>query len=207
MPVIGIVSIGVMQANIDPQAHFVILRVPPARIHNLIGICGTGMAALAGILKEQGYHVSGSDEHAYPPMSTFLEGLGIAVQNGYAAANLNLIYFEDIANPPDYLFDACDRYGVMIGQCFYGCSWMKSDSKYPGDVPLVVQCTRDIIKRYRNHPSLVMYMASNEGFTREEVYRPWRQSVIELDGSRFWVPANGMPNTRECNNFATLQIR
>lgn len=112
----------------------------------------------------------------------------------YARANLNLIYFEDIANPPDYLLDACDRYGVMIGQCFYGCSWMKTGSKYPGDVPLVAQCTRDMIKRYRNHPSLVMYMASNEGFTREEVYRPWRAGVIELDGSRFWVPSNGMPN-------------
>jgi UDP-N-acetylmuramate: L-alanyl-gamma-D-glutamyl-meso-diaminopimelate ligase len=47
------------------------------------------MAALAGILKEQGYRVSGSDEHAYPPMSTFLEGLGIQVQNGYAPHNLN----------------------------------------------------------------------------------------------------------------------
>ncbi len=46
------------------------------------------MAALAGILKEQGHRVTGSDEHAYPPMSTFLEGLGITVQNGYAPANL-----------------------------------------------------------------------------------------------------------------------
>jgi exo-1,4-beta-D-glucosaminidase len=113
----------------------------------------------------------------------------------YAQANLNLIYFEDIANPPDFLLDACDRYGVMIGQCFYGCSWMTTGSKYPGDLSLVVNCMRDILKRYRNHPSLVMYMASNEGFTREEVYTPWRTSVIELDGSRFWVPSNGMPNT------------
>jgi exo-1,4-beta-D-glucosaminidase len=113
----------------------------------------------------------------------------------YASANLNLIYFEDIANPPDFLFDACDRYGVMIGQCFYGCSWMQTGSKYPADVPLVIKCSRDILKRYRNHPSLVMYMASNEGFTREEVYQPWRASVIELDGSRFWIPSNGMPNT------------
>lgn len=111
----------------------------------------------------------------------------------YAGANLNLIYFEDIANPPDWFFDACDRYGVMIGQCFYGCSWMQSGSKYPGDVPLVIQCSRDIIKRYRNHPSLVMYMASNEGRTREQVYRPWRASVIELDGSRFIIPSNQMP--------------
>jgi UDP-N-acetylmuramate: L-alanyl-gamma-D-glutamyl-meso-diaminopimelate ligase len=56
---------------------------------HLLGICGTGMAALAGILKERGYRVSGSDEHAYPPMSTFLEGLGIAVQNGYRPENLS----------------------------------------------------------------------------------------------------------------------
>ncbi|MGA7562601.1 MAG: UDP-N-acetylmuramate--L-alanine ligase [Desulfobaccales bacterium] len=55
---------------------------------HLLGICGTGMAALAGILKEQGHRVSGSDEHAYPPMSTYLAGLGIAVQNGYAPENL-----------------------------------------------------------------------------------------------------------------------
>jgi len=55
---------------------------------HLLGICGTGMAALAGILKEQGHRVTGSDEHAYPPMSTFLEGLGIPVQNGYGPQNL-----------------------------------------------------------------------------------------------------------------------
>jgi UDP-N-acetylmuramate: L-alanyl-gamma-D-glutamyl-meso-diaminopimelate ligase len=60
----------------------------PRHIH-LLGICGTGMAALAGILKEQGFFVTGSDEHAYPPMSTFLEGLGIKVLNGYHPDNLN----------------------------------------------------------------------------------------------------------------------
>ncbi|MEJ2672230.1 MAG: Mur ligase domain-containing protein [Deltaproteobacteria bacterium] len=55
---------------------------------HLLGICGTGMAALAGILKEQGFHVTGSDEHVYPPMSTLLEGLGIPIQNGYRPENL-----------------------------------------------------------------------------------------------------------------------
>ena len=59
----------------------------PHHIH-LLGICGTGMAALAGILKEQGHLVTGSDEHTYPPMSTFLEKLGIQVQNGYHPEHL-----------------------------------------------------------------------------------------------------------------------
>ncbi len=60
---------------------------PTMHIH-LLGICGTGMAALAGILKELGHHVTGSDEHVYPPMSTLLEGLGIPIQNGYRPENL-----------------------------------------------------------------------------------------------------------------------
>ena len=59
----------------------------PLRMH-LLGICGTGMAALAGILKELGHTVTGSDEHVYPPMSTFLEGLGIPIQNGFRPENL-----------------------------------------------------------------------------------------------------------------------
>ncbi|MFZ2088378.1 MAG: Mur ligase domain-containing protein, partial [Desulfobaccales bacterium] len=61
---------------------------PPLHIH-LLGICGTGMAALAGILQELGYRVTGSDEHVYPPMSTFLEGLGIPIQDGYQPENLD----------------------------------------------------------------------------------------------------------------------
>jgi UDP-N-acetylmuramate: L-alanyl-gamma-D-glutamyl-meso-diaminopimelate ligase len=59
----------------------------PYHIH-LLGICGTGMAALAGILQELGHRVTGSDEHVYPPMSTFLEARGIPLQNGYHPDNL-----------------------------------------------------------------------------------------------------------------------
>ncbi len=57
------------------------------KIH-LIGVCGTGMASLAGMLKDQGYEVSGSDEGVYPPMSEFLEQKGIRVAQGYSIANL-----------------------------------------------------------------------------------------------------------------------
>jgi UDP-N-acetylmuramate: L-alanyl-gamma-D-glutamyl-meso-diaminopimelate ligase len=46
---------------------------------HLIGICGTAMASLAGMLKQRGFRVSGSDAAAYPPMSDFLAELGIAV--------------------------------------------------------------------------------------------------------------------------------
>jgi UDP-N-acetylmuramate: L-alanyl-gamma-D-glutamyl-meso-diaminopimelate ligase len=56
---------------------------------HLIGICGTAMASLAGMLRERGHRVSGSDTAAYPPMSTFLESLGIIVAQPFAESNLD----------------------------------------------------------------------------------------------------------------------
>ncbi len=47
----------------------------PKHIH-LIGICGTAMASLAGMLQMQGHYITGSDAAAYPPMSDLLRGAG-----------------------------------------------------------------------------------------------------------------------------------
>jgi UDP-N-acetylmuramate: L-alanyl-gamma-D-glutamyl-meso-diaminopimelate ligase len=55
---------------------------------HLIGICGTAMASLAGMLKGRGFHVTGSDAAAYPPMSDFLSQLGISVAQPFDARNL-----------------------------------------------------------------------------------------------------------------------
>jgi UDP-N-acetylmuramate: L-alanyl-gamma-D-glutamyl-meso-diaminopimelate ligase len=57
------------------------------RIH-LIGICGTGMASFAAMLKDSGYEVSGSDEGIYPPMSDFLTQRQIKIIQGYDIKNL-----------------------------------------------------------------------------------------------------------------------
>jgi UDP-N-acetylmuramate: L-alanyl-gamma-D-glutamyl-meso-diaminopimelate ligase len=66
-------------------------EVPPEatirRVH-LIAVCGVAMTSLAGMLKNRGIEVSGSDQNVYPPASTLLERLGIAVRQGYRAENL-----------------------------------------------------------------------------------------------------------------------
>ena len=56
---------------------------------HLIGICGTAMASLAGMLKQRGFRVTGSDAAAYPPMSDFLAELGIPVAQPFDARNLD----------------------------------------------------------------------------------------------------------------------
>jgi len=64
------------------------MKANPKHIH-LIGICGTAMASLAGMLKQRGFHVTGSDAAAYPPMSTFLASLNIPLAQPFAETNLN----------------------------------------------------------------------------------------------------------------------
>jgi UDP-N-acetylmuramate: L-alanyl-gamma-D-glutamyl-meso-diaminopimelate ligase len=56
---------------------------------HFIGICGTAMASLAGMLQQRGYKVSGSDAAAYPPMSEFLARLAIPVAQPFAECNLD----------------------------------------------------------------------------------------------------------------------
>jgi UDP-N-acetylmuramate: L-alanyl-gamma-D-glutamyl-meso-diaminopimelate ligase len=57
--------------------------------YHLIGIGGTAMASLAGLLKAAGHRVTGSDENVYPPMSTSLDAMGVSYSNGYRPENLD----------------------------------------------------------------------------------------------------------------------
>src|SRR5687768_15164823 len=58
--------------------------------YHLIGICGTAMASLAGMLQVRGHKVTGSDQNVYPPMSTQLEALGIEIIQGYKGENADV---------------------------------------------------------------------------------------------------------------------
>jgi UDP-N-acetylmuramate: L-alanyl-gamma-D-glutamyl-meso-diaminopimelate ligase len=63
------------------------------QIH-LIAVCGSGMGALACILKDIGYTVTGSDQKIYPPMSTFLADKMITILNGFEENHL--LYRPDL---------------------------------------------------------------------------------------------------------------
>ncbi len=68
-----------MENNVIPEK---------VRTIHLIAICGTGMGALASMLKELGYEVTGSDQQVYPPMSTFLMDKGITIADGFDEKNV-----------------------------------------------------------------------------------------------------------------------
>lgn len=111
-----------------------------------------------------------------------------------AEANVNMVASEDAPSPPDMVLDAYDKYGLMCWETFYQCWRM-----YPGDTAtennpldhkLALKEARDIIKRYRNHPSLVIWCAANEVTVAEDIYTPLRKYVTDLDGTRPFIPAS-----------------
>ena len=80
------------------------------------------MASLAGMLRESGYVVSGSDSDVYPPMSDFLDQLGIQVFKGYNAENLkkaapDLVVVGNALSrgnvEVEYVLDSSMRYASM----------------------------------------------------------------------------------------------
>jgi UDP-N-acetylmuramate: L-alanyl-gamma-D-glutamyl-meso-diaminopimelate ligase len=88
----------------------------------LIGICGTAMASLAGMLREKGYAVCGSDSDVYPPMSDFLDQLGVPVFKGFNPENIeksrpDLVVIGNAlsrGNPEvEYVLDSSLRYASM----------------------------------------------------------------------------------------------
>jgi len=65
-------------------------RIPDhvQKIH-LTAVCGTAMGALASMLKDMGYTVTGSDQNVYPPMSHFLVQKGIVLKEGFSSENIS----------------------------------------------------------------------------------------------------------------------
>jgi hypothetical protein len=110
-----------------------------------------------------------------------------------AEANINMIACEDMPSPPDYIMDIYDKYGLLVWETFYQC-W----TSYPGtplfanpvDAKLALKNSYDIIKRYRNHPSLVLWAVQCETVVREEIYVPLRGYVKELDPTRPFLPTS-----------------
>ena len=110
-------------------------------------------------------------------------------------ANINLIrIWGGGITPPDVFFDAADRYGLLVWSDFWVTGDTHGEFKGSTDWPLegdvFVKNVVSTILRIRNHPSLLLWTGGNEGHIRKDVYDKMRQSVINLDGTRPFIPSS-----------------
>jgi hypothetical protein len=112
-----------------------------------------------------------------------------------AEANVNMIANEDAPAPPEFIMETYDKYGIMVWETFFQCWRMYPGSptaNNPLDHKLALKNAQDIIKRYRNNPSLVLWCAACEVTVCEDIYTPLKKMVKELDPARPFIPASSI---------------
>ena len=101
-----------LTAAVTPYPPSSLSQLPMGSRVHLMGICGTAMASLAGLLQQRGFRISGSDSNPYPPMSTQVESLGIQILRPYSEKNLQ--------DKPDFVIvgNVISRSNVEVQEMF-----------------------------------------------------------------------------------------
>jgi len=110
-------------------------------------------------------------------------------------ANVNLVrIWGGGVTPCDEFFEAADRYGLLVWSDFWVTGDTQGEFKGSPDWPFEGNIFKknvvSTIYRIRNHPSLLVWTGGNEGHARKELYDFMRNSIIEYDGTRPFIPSS-----------------
>jgi hypothetical protein len=103
-------------------------------------------------------------------------------------ANLNLIRNWVGQSTSEDLYELCDKYGIMVWDEFFQPN--PGDGPDPTDLATYIANVRDKILRYRNHPSIVLWCARNEGYPPPEIDAALRKILAELEPTRRYQPSS-----------------
>jgi hypothetical protein len=103
-------------------------------------------------------------------------------------ANMNLIRNWVGQSTGEDFYELCDKYGMLLWDEFFQPN--PSDGPNPDDLPTYMANVRDKILRYRNHPSIAIWCARNEGFPPKEIDDQLRILMAELEPTRRYQPSS-----------------
>jgi len=110
-------------------------------------------------------------------------------------ANLNLIRNWVGQSTGEDFYELCDKYGLLVWDEFFQPNPL--DGPDPNDIPTYIANVRDKILRYRNHPSIVLWCARNEGDPPPEIDAALRTLLAEVDPTRlYWPNSTDGPGVR-----------
>ncbi len=112
-----------------------------------------------------------------------------------AEANVNIVGNEDSPAPSEDVIESYDKYGIMYWEVFFQCWRMYPGTEtahYPLDHQMAVAEVEDIIKRYRNNPSIIAWFTANEVIVDEDLYLSTRKTVKSLDTTRPFIPTTNI---------------
>jgi hypothetical protein len=110
-------------------------------------------------------------------------------------SNINLVrIWGGGVTPCDEFFEAADKYGLLVWSDFWITGDTQGEFKGSPDWPFESEVFKknviSTILRIRNHPSLLVWTGGNEGHARRELYDFMRNNIINLDGTRPFIPSS-----------------
>ncbi len=114
-------------------------------------------------------------------------------------ANVNIIRNWMGLNDEPVFYDLADRYGLMVWNDFWEST--ENWNAEAEDPQLWLANARDIVARYRNHPSIVMWCGRNEGVPQPIVNEGLTQVLAEEDGTRYYTPSSNQVNLRNSGPY------
>ena len=103
-------------------------------------------------------------------------------------ANLNLIRNWVGQSTSEDFYELCDKYGILVWDEFFQPN--PSDGPNPDDLDVYMANVRDKILRYRNHPSIMLWCARNEGFPPKEIDDKLRVLLAQIEPTRRYQPSS-----------------
>ena len=114
-------------------------------------------------------------------------------------ANVNIIRNWVGQNTEATFYDFADQYGMMVWNDFW-----ESTENYNAeaeDPALFLANARDVVSRYRNHPSIVMWCGRNEGVPQPIITDGLATLLNDLDGTRYYSPTSNQLNLRNSGPY------
>ena len=103
-------------------------------------------------------------------------------------AHLNLIRNWVGQSTNEDFYELCDKYGILLWDEFFQPN--PSDGPDPTDLDTYMANVRDKILHFRNHPSIAVWCARNEGFPPKEIDDRLRVLMAELEPTRRYQPSS-----------------
>ncbi|MDR2425540.1 MAG: glycoside hydrolase family 2 [Prevotellaceae bacterium] len=144
----------------DPMGPFLVIRVNGVRI-----FCRGGNWGMDEALKRS------SRKRLEPCMKL------------HQAMNFNLVRNWTGESTEEVFYDLCDEYGMLVWNDF----WITTDDTVePNDQPLFLRNATDVVRRFRNHPSIAVWCPRNEGFAPQGLAKPLTEMLAREDPTRHY---------------------
>ena len=114
-------------------------------------------------------------------------------------AHVNIIRNWVGQNTEEEFYDLADEYGMLVLNDFWEST--QDDNLEAEDVPLFLANAADVIRHYRNHPSIALWFGRNEGVPQPVLNGGLAKLVAELDGTRHYMGSSNRVNLQDSGPY------